>query len=87
MPIYRVTLKEPAPPHHPFLIRAPLARVAQRTALCMYQATLPKAAQGAPQELDPALTTCVEVHDSGYPATGPLEILEPVHHGGREARL
>jgi hypothetical protein len=35
MPIYRVTLKEPATPHEPFLIRAPLARVAHRTAAYM----------------------------------------------------
>ena len=80
MPIYRVTLKDPATPHAPFLIRAPLARVAQRTAVCMLQASLPKAPQGIPPVLDPDLTTCVEVHDSGYPETGPLEILEPVQH-------
>ena len=80
MPIYRVTLKEPTTPHEPFLIRAPLARVAQRTAVCMLQASLPKASQGATPNLDPDLTTCVQVHDSGYPETGPLEILEPVHH-------
>jgi hypothetical protein len=80
MPIYRVTLKDPATPHAPFLIRAPLARVAQRTAVCMLQASLPKAPQGIPPDLDPDLTTCVEVHDSGYPETGPLEILEPVQH-------
>ena len=80
MPIYRVTLKDPATPHAPFLIRAPLARVAQRTAVCMLQASLPKAPQGITPDLDPDLTTCVEVHDSGYPETGPLEILEPVQH-------
>jgi hypothetical protein len=80
MPIYRVTLKEPATPHAPFLIRAPQARVAQRTALCLLQASLPKARQGIPQGLDPDLATCVEVHDSGYPDTGPLEILAPVQH-------
>ena len=80
MPIYRVTLKDPATPHAPFLIRAPLARVEQRTAVCMLQASLPKAPQGIPPDLDPDLTTCVEVHDSGYPETGPLEILEPVQH-------
>jgi hypothetical protein len=80
MPIYRVTLKEPTTPHEPFLIRAPLARVAQRTAVCMLQASLPQASQGATPNLDPDLTTCVQVQDSGYPETGPLEILEPVHH-------
>ena len=80
MPIYRVTLKDPSTPHEPFLIRAPLARVAQRTALCMLQATLSKAPGGATLSLDPDLTTCVQVHDSGYPETGPLEILEPAHH-------
>jgi len=80
MPIYRVTLKDPATPHTPFLIRAPLARVAQRTAVCMLQASLPNAPQSIAQALDPDLTTCVEVHDSGYPETGPLEILEPAHH-------
>jgi hypothetical protein len=80
MPIYRVTLKEPTTPHEPFLIRAPLARVAQRTALCLLQASVPKAAQGAMPNLDPDLTTCVQVHDSGYPEAGPLEILEPAHH-------
>ena len=80
MPIYRVTLKEPTTPHAPFLIRAPLARVAQRAALCLLQASVPKAAQGAMPNLDPDLTTCVQVHDSGYPEAGPLEILEPVHH-------
>ncbi len=80
MPIYRVTLKEPTTPHEPFLIRAPLARVAQRTAMCMFQASLPQAPQDILHALDPDLTTCVEVHDSGYPETGPLEILEPVHH-------
>jgi hypothetical protein len=80
MPIYRVTLKESATPHEPFLIRAPLARVAQRAALCMLQASVPKAQQGTMPNLDPDLTTCVQVHDSGYPETGPLEILEPVHH-------
>jgi hypothetical protein len=41
---------------------------------------LPKAAQGATPNLDPDVTTCVQVHDSGYPEAGPLEILEPVHH-------
>src|SRR2546428_799130 len=65
MPIYRVTLKEPTTPHAPFLIRAPLARVAQRTALCMFHASVPKAAQGAMPNLDPDLTSCVQVHDSG----------------------
>jgi hypothetical protein len=80
MPIYRVTLKDSATPHEPFLIRAPLARVAQRTALCMVQASLPHAPQDITQALDPDLTTCVEVRDSGYPETGPLEILEPAHH-------
>jgi hypothetical protein len=80
MPIYRVTLKEPTTPHAPLLIRAPLARVAQRTAVCMLHASLPKAAQGATPNLDPDVTTCVQVHDSGYPEAGPLEILEPVHH-------
>jgi len=80
MPIYRVTLKDPTTPHAPFLIRAPLARVAQRTAICMFHALSPKAAQGATPNLDPELTTCVQVHDSGYPEEGPLEILEPVHH-------
>jgi hypothetical protein len=80
MPIYRVTLKEPTTPHAPFLIRAPLARVAQRTALCLLQGSLPKAAQATTPNLDPDLTTCVQVHDSGYPETGPLEILEPAHH-------
>ena len=77
MPIYRVTLKDPTTPHAPFLIRAPLARVAQRTAVCMLHASVPKAAQGATPNLDPELTTCVQVHDSGYPEAGPLEILEP----------
>ena len=80
MPIYRVTLKDPTTSHTPFLIRAPLARVAQRTALCLLQASVPKAAQGAMPNLDPELTTCVQVHDSGYPEAGPLEILEPAHH-------
>jgi len=80
MPIYRVTLKNPTTPHTPLLIRAPLARVAQRTAVCMFHASLPKAAQGATPNLDQELTTCVQVHDSGYPEAGPLEILEPVHH-------
>jgi hypothetical protein len=80
MPIYRVTLKAPATPHEPFLIRAPLARVAQRTALCLLQAYLPKARQGTTPGLDPDLATCVEVQDSRYPETGPLAILEPVHH-------
>ena len=80
MPIYRVMLKEPTTPHEPFLIRAPMARVAQRTAVCILHASLPKATQGATPNLDPDLTTCVQVHDSGYPEAGPLEILEPVHH-------
>jgi hypothetical protein len=80
MPIYRVTLKEPATPHEPFLIRAPVAQVAQRAALCLLQASLPHAARGTAPNLDPDLTTCVQVHDSGYPDTGPLEILAPVHH-------
>jgi hypothetical protein len=80
MPIYRVTLKDSATPHEPFLIRAPLARVAQRTALCMFQSSSPQALQNITQALDPDLTTCVEVHDSGYSETGPLEILEPAHH-------
>jgi hypothetical protein len=80
MPIYRVMLKEPTTPHEPLLIRAPVARVAQRAAICMLHALLPKAAQGATLNLDPDLTTCVQVHDSGYPEEGPLEILEPVHH-------
>ena len=80
MPIYRVTLKDPTTPHAPLLIRAPLARVAQRTALCLLHASVPKAAQGAVLNLDPELTTCVQVYDSGYPEEGPLEILEPVHH-------
>ena len=80
MPIYRVTLKDPTTPHAPFLIRAPLARVAQRTAVCMLHASLPKAAQGGTPNLDPDVTTCVQVHDSGYPEEGPLEILEPAHH-------
>ena len=79
MPIYRVTLKDPTTSHAPFLIRAPLARVAQRTAICMLHALLPKAARATPN-LDPDLTTCVQVHDSGYPEAGPLEILEPVTH-------
>jgi hypothetical protein len=80
MPIYRVTLKEPTTPHAPLLIRAPLARVAQRAALCLLQASLPPAGQGTTPNLDPDLTTCVQVHDSGYPEAGPLEILAPVHH-------
>jgi hypothetical protein len=80
MPIYRVALKESTTPHEPFLIRAPVARVAQRAALCLLYAALPKAAQGTPLDLDPDLTTCVQVHDSGYSEAGPLEILEPVHH-------
>jgi hypothetical protein len=80
MPIYRVTLKKPTTPHAPLLIRAPLARVAQRTAVCLLQASAPKTPPGAPLNLDPELTTCVQVHDSGYPEEGPLEILEPVHH-------
>jgi len=80
MPIYRVTLKESTTPHEPFLIRAPVARVAQRAALCLLQGSLPKAAQGVTPNLDPELTTCVQVHDSGYAEEGPLEILEPVHH-------
>jgi hypothetical protein len=80
MPIYRVTLKDSATPHEPFLIRAPVPRVAQRTAMCMLQASLPQAPQDITQALDPDLTTCVEVHDSGYPEAGPLEILEPAHH-------
>src|SRR4029450_5830577 len=61
MPIYRVTLKDPTTPHAPFLIRAPLARVAQRTAVCMFQASLPKAAQGATPNLDPDVTTSLQV--------------------------
>jgi hypothetical protein len=80
MPIYRVTLKDPATPHTPFLIRAPLARVAQYTAICMFQASVPKAPGGAMPPLDPDGTICVQVHDSVYPETGPLEILEPAHH-------
>jgi hypothetical protein len=80
MPIYRVTLKEPTTSHAPLLIRAPLARVAQRTALCLLHASVPKTAQGTMPNLDPALTTCVQVHDSGYPEDSPLEILEPAHH-------
>jgi hypothetical protein len=80
MPIYRVTLKEPTTPHEPLLIRAPLARVAQRAAVCLLHASLPKAAQGAMPNLDPDVTICVQVHDSGYPEEGPLEILEPAHH-------
>jgi hypothetical protein len=80
MPIYRVTLKEPTTPQAPLLIRAPLARVAQRTAVCLCHALLPQTAQGATLNLDPELTTCVQVHDSGYPEEGPLEILEPAHH-------
>jgi hypothetical protein len=47
VPMYRVMLKEPTTLHAPFLIRAPLARVAQRTALCMFYASVPKAAQEA----------------------------------------
>ena len=78
--MYRVMLKEPTTLHAPFLIRAPLSRVAKRTALCMFYASVPKAAQEAMLNLDPDLTTCVQVHDSGYPEDGPLEILEPVHH-------
>src|SRR5262245_52420251 len=86
MPIYRVTLKEPTTPYTPFLIRAPLPRVAQRAALCLLQASVPKAAQGAMPNLDPDLTTCVQVHDSGYPEAGPVDILERTHHRPRTQR-
>ena len=83
VPMYRVMLKEPTTLHAPFLIRAPLARVAQRTALCMFYASVPKAAQEAMLNLAPDVTTYVQVHDSGYPEEGPLEILETVYHGAR----
>jgi len=63
--MYRVMLKEPTTLHAPFLIRAPLSRVAKRTALCMFYASVPKAAQEAMPNLDPDLATCVQVHDSG----------------------
>ena len=61
VPMYRVMLKEPTTLHAPFLIRAPLARVAQRTALCMFYASVPKAAQEAMLNLDPDVTTCDSV--------------------------
>ena len=79
MPIYRVTLKDPATSHTPFLIRAPLARVAQYTAICMFQASVPKAPGGAMPPLDPDGTIYMQGHDSVYPETGPLEMLEPAH--------
>jgi hypothetical protein len=77
MPIYRVTLKDPAWPHEPVLLRAPLARVAQRQALGCLQAYLPKAPQGTTPGRSEDLTLCVRVYDSGYPENGPPEILEP----------
>jgi hypothetical protein len=80
MPIYRVTLKEPAWPHDPLLLRAPLARVAQRYALVCLQDYLPKSPEGTTPWRSEDLTLCVQVHGSGYPESGPTEILEPIEY-------
>jgi len=80
MPMYHVTLTDPATPHTPFLIRAPLARVAQYTAISMFQASVPKAPGGTMPPLDPEGTIWVQGHDSVYPETGPRAMLEPAHH-------
>ncbi len=79
MKIYRVTLKEPATPHEPIILRAPSTLVAENLALVFLRDPFP-APQGSPQGRDRERVTCVEVHDSGYPEKGPMEILEPVEY-------
>jgi hypothetical protein len=80
MPIYRVTLKDPAWPHDPVLLRAPRARVAQRHALVCLQDYLPKPPEGTTAWRSEDLTTCVQVRDTRYPESGPTEILEPIEY-------